>query len=77
MMPAEVEGELAIVTLREQAGEWIPQSVARLDISDNLVTRITDYTHCPWVFPSASSAVLLTPDHGTALGYVSSPLSNS
>lgn len=77
LVHAEVDGELAILTLREHAGEWIPQSIARLDISDNLVTRITDYIHCPWVLPAALSGVLWTPNQTTALGYVSSRLSNS
>jgi RNA polymerase sigma-70 factor (ECF subfamily) len=76
MMPAEVDGQPAILTLREHAGDWIPQSIVRLNISDKVVTRITDYIHCPWVLPAALSTVLWTPGQ-TAIGYVSSPLSNS
>jgi RNA polymerase sigma-70 factor, ECF subfamily len=77
MVPAAVDGEPAILTLREHAGEWIPQSIARLDVSDNGVTRITDYLHCPWVLPAALSTVVWTPEPTAALGYVSSPLANS
>jgi len=76
MMPAEVDGELAIISLREQAGDWIPQSIVRLEISDNLVTRITDYSHCPWVLAAAFSTALSMPNE-TGPGRVSSPLSNS
>jgi RNA polymerase sigma-70 factor, ECF subfamily len=74
---AHVDGEPAILTLREHAGEWRPQSIARLEITDNLVTRVTDYIHCPWVLPAVLSTVLWTSDRTATHGYVSSLLSNS
>jgi hypothetical protein len=55
LIPAEMDDELVIIGMREQAGEWVRHSVARLSISDHLITDITDYLHCPWVLPFAAS----------------------
>jgi len=54
---AEVDGELAVVVMRQHRDEWRPDSVARLEVLDQHITRIVDYAHCPWVLPSASSMV--------------------
>jgi RNA polymerase sigma-70 factor (ECF subfamily) len=54
---AEVDGELAVVVLRQHGDEWIPDSVARLEVIDQHVARIVDYAHCPWVLPAATSVV--------------------
>jgi RNA polymerase sigma-70 factor (ECF subfamily) len=58
MVVAEVDGELAIVALRQHRDEWQPYSVARLEVIDHQVVRIVDYAHCPWVLPAATSVVL-------------------
>jgi len=55
---AEVDGELAVVVMRQHRDEWRPDSVARLEVIDQHITRIVDYAHCPWVLPSASSMVV-------------------
>ena len=55
---AEVDGELAVVVLRQHGDEWRPDSVARLEVIDQHIARIVDYTHCPWVFPAATSVIV-------------------
>jgi RNA polymerase sigma-70 factor (ECF subfamily) len=55
---AEVDGELAIVVLRQHRDEWRPYSVARLEVLDQHILRIVDYAHCPWVLPAATSVLL-------------------
>jgi RNA polymerase sigma-70 factor (ECF subfamily) len=55
---AEVDGELAVVVMRQHRDEWRPDSVARLEVIDQHITRIVDYAHCPWVLPAANSMVV-------------------
>ncbi len=55
---AEVDGELAVVVMRQHRDEWLPDSVARLQVVGQRITRIVDYAHCPWVLPSANSMAL-------------------
>src|SRR5229473_1171531 len=54
----EVDGELAVVVLRQHRDEWRPYSVARLELVHHQFQRIVDYAHCPWVLPAAGSVVL-------------------
>ncbi len=58
MAVAEVDGELAVVALRQHGDEWRPDSVVRLEVSDQHIVGIADYAHCPWVLPAASSVVV-------------------
>jgi RNA polymerase sigma-70 factor (ECF subfamily) len=58
---AEVDGELAVLVLRQYGSEWRPHSVARLEVRDRHITHIADYTHCPWVLPAAASVVVAQP----------------
>jgi RNA polymerase sigma-70 factor (ECF subfamily) len=55
---AEVDGELAVVVLRQHGDEWRPDSVARLEVIDQRIVRIVDYGHCPWILPAATSVVV-------------------
>jgi RNA polymerase sigma-70 factor, ECF subfamily len=55
---AEVDGELAVVVMRQHRDEWRPDSVARLEVIDQHITRIVDYAHCPWVLPLANFMVV-------------------
>jgi RNA polymerase sigma-70 factor (ECF subfamily) len=55
---AEVDGELALVALRQHADEWRPHSVARLEVIDRHIARIVDYAHCPWILSAATSVVM-------------------
>jgi hypothetical protein len=52
-----VDGELAVVALRQYGDEWRPSSVARLQVTDQYIAHITDYAHCPWVLSAASVVV--------------------
>ncbi len=55
---AEVDGELAVIVLRQHKDEWRPDSVARLEVIDQHIVRIVDFAHCPWVLPAATSVVM-------------------
>jgi RNA polymerase sigma-70 factor (ECF subfamily) len=55
---AEVDGELAVVVMRQHRDEWRPHSVARLEVIDGHIARIADYAHCPWVLSAATSVIL-------------------
>jgi hypothetical protein len=61
MAVAEVDGELAIVSLRQHGDEWTPYSVARLEVVGRHILRIVDYAHCPWVLPAAATVALADP----------------
>lgn len=71
MAVAEVDGELAVVALRQHRDEWRPDSVARLEVIDQHIARIVDYAHCPWVLPAAISIVVADPSSGMLQGRVS------
>jgi RNA polymerase sigma-70 factor (ECF subfamily) len=58
---AEVDGELAVVVLRQHRDEWTPDSVARLEVIDQHIVRIVDYAHCAWVLSAATSLVMADP----------------
>jgi RNA polymerase sigma-70 factor (ECF subfamily) len=68
---AEVDGELAVVVLRQSGDEWRPGSVARLQVIDQHVARIVDYAHCPWVLSAAISVIVADPSKGMLQGHVS------
>lgn len=55
---ADVDGAPAVISLRDDAGTWTPQSLVSLDVTDNQIVRIVDYRHCPWVLPAAFSVVV-------------------
>jgi RNA polymerase sigma-70 factor (ECF subfamily) len=56
-----VDGELAVVVLRQHRDEWRPYSAARLEVIDQHIARIVDYAHCPWVLPAAISVIVADP----------------
>ena len=58
---AEMDGELVVLVLRQYGDEWRPSSVARLQVTDQHIARITDYAHCPWVLLAAASVVVAQP----------------
>jgi RNA polymerase sigma-70 factor (ECF subfamily) len=57
MAVGEVDGQPAVITLRQDHGEWIPHSIVRVDVADHLITRVADYAHCPWVLPATTSVL--------------------
>jgi RNA polymerase sigma-70 factor, ECF subfamily len=58
MAVGEVDGQLAVIALRENEGEWVPQTVIRVDVVNDRITRVVDYGHCPWVLPAFGSVVV-------------------
>ena len=69
MALGEVDGRVAIVSLRADGDRWTPQSLVRLDIVDDRVERVVDYLHCPWVLANARSVEITDPaDVSSAAG---------
>jgi RNA polymerase sigma-70 factor (ECF subfamily) len=58
MALGEVDGDLAILALQRSADGWTPHAIVRLDVSDDRIVHIVDYTHCPWIIPAAASLAL-------------------
>jgi RNA polymerase sigma factor (sigma-70 family) len=50
-----IDGEAVVIMLRRGADTWTPYSVVRLTIVGQLIDRITDYGHCPWMISAAAS----------------------
>jgi hypothetical protein len=57
----EVDGEPAIVLLHRRADAWTPHSLVHLDVTDQRITRIADYSHTPWILQAATSVVVDQP----------------
>jgi RNA polymerase sigma-70 factor, ECF subfamily len=51
----DVDGQLAIVGLREADGAWAIHSIVRVRTAGSAVTNVIDYLHCPWVLRAANS----------------------
>jgi RNA polymerase sigma-70 factor (ECF subfamily) len=58
MAVGQVDGEPAVIALRQDNGGWMPHSIVRVDVADHLITRVVDYTHCPWVLPATISVIV-------------------
>jgi RNA polymerase sigma-70 factor (ECF subfamily) len=58
MAVGNVDGQPAVIALRQDNGRWIPQSIIRVDLADHLIMRVVDYAHCPWVLPATTSIVV-------------------
>jgi RNA polymerase sigma-70 factor (ECF subfamily) len=54
----EVDGELAVVTLRQVDGVWTPRSMVRLEVVGDRIERVVDFEHCPWVLRAAASILV-------------------
>ena len=55
MAVGEVEGEPAVIALRQSGQEWTTHAMVRVEIVDHQITRVVDYSHCPWVLPAAAA----------------------
>jgi RNA polymerase sigma-70 factor (ECF subfamily) len=51
----EVDGESAIFVFHRTLDAWQVAHVVRLEMSEGRVREITDFWHCPWVLPAAST----------------------
>jgi RNA polymerase sigma-70 factor (ECF subfamily) len=58
MTVGEVDGEPAVIKLRQDNGNWIPQSIVRVSVVEYLITNVVDYAHCPWVLLATRSIVV-------------------
>ncbi len=57
----EVDGESAIFVFHRTLDAWQVAHVVRLEMSDGRVREITDFWHCPWVLPAASTLDVAMP----------------
>jgi RNA polymerase sigma-70 factor (ECF subfamily) len=55
MALGDVDGQQAVIALRQNNGRWIPHGIIRVEVMNNSITRVVDYSHCPWVLPAAAS----------------------
>jgi RNA polymerase sigma-70 factor (ECF subfamily) len=60
MAVGEVDGEPALIALRQYNGAWIPHSIVRVDVTDHMIMRVVDYAHCPWVLPATTSVTVVS-----------------
>lgn len=61
MAVGEVDGREAIIALRQHNGRWIPHSIVRVEVAKNLIMRVVDYSHCPWVLATADCVSSIDP----------------
>jgi RNA polymerase sigma-70 factor (ECF subfamily) len=58
MAAGVVDGEPAVLILRQRGEAWEPRGVVRLALADHQIARLSDYTHCPWILDAASAVLL-------------------
>jgi RNA polymerase sigma-70 factor, ECF subfamily len=58
MEVGEVEGQPAVIALRQENGLWIHHSIVRVEVTGPLIRRVVDYAHCPWVLAAAASVIV-------------------
>jgi hypothetical protein len=56
----DVDDEPVIILLHRGADDWTPHSLVHLEVTDDRITRIADYSHTPWILQAANS-VLVSP----------------
>jgi RNA polymerase sigma-70 factor (ECF subfamily) len=58
MAVGEVDGQPAVIAMRQDDGEWIPHAIVRVEVTDHLIMRVADYSHCPWVLRATASVIV-------------------
>jgi RNA polymerase sigma-70 factor (ECF subfamily) len=58
MTVGEIDGQMAVVALRQEDGVWIPYSIISVQMAGALIARVVDYRHCPWVLAATNSVVV-------------------
>ena len=58
MAVGEVDGQPAVIALRQDNGAWMAHSIVRVDMTDHLIMRVVDYGHCPWVLRATTSVIV-------------------
>jgi RNA polymerase sigma-70 factor, ECF subfamily len=54
----ELDGEPVVIILQRGADTWTPHSAIRFEVAEQRIECITDYIHCPWVFPAATTVTV-------------------
>jgi RNA polymerase sigma-70 factor (ECF subfamily) len=54
----DVDGEPVLLILRQEADDWKPASLIRLDMAAGRIISVADYTHCPWILAAAGSVLV-------------------
>jgi RNA polymerase sigma-70 factor (ECF subfamily) len=67
MTVGEIDGQTVVVILRHVDGAWTPHSIVSVQMAGDLITRVVDYGHCPWVLAAASSVVVGSAGHVSLL----------
>lgn len=57
MTLGKVDGQQIVIALRQNYGQLIPHGIVRVEIMNDSITRIVDYSHCPWVLGAVDSLV--------------------
>jgi RNA polymerase sigma-70 factor (ECF subfamily) len=58
MALGNVEGRPTVIALRQANGQWIAHGIVRVEVSEDSITRVVDYSHCPWVLAAAHPLVV-------------------
>ena len=54
----DVDDEPVVILLHRGADDWTPHSLVHLEVTDDRITRIADYSHTPWILQAANSVVV-------------------
>jgi RNA polymerase sigma-70 factor (ECF subfamily) len=54
----EVSGGPTVIILARDVDTCMPHSAVRLDVMDQRIERIVDYTHCPWVISAVTTVTV-------------------
>jgi RNA polymerase sigma-70 factor (ECF subfamily) len=54
-----VDGERVAIVLRREQDDWVPDSIARIELSGDRIVGVADYKHCPWIFAAAESVSVI------------------
>ncbi len=55
MALGDVDGQPTVIALRQDNGQWVPHGIVRVEVLNRAITRVVDYSHCPWVLAAANS----------------------
>ena len=58
MMIGAVDGETVLLVLHRGESGWKPAYPVRIEATDGVIDRISDYYACPWMIPAADRIVV-------------------
>ena len=56
-----VDGQQTAIVLRRDNGQWRPHGLVRIEVMNNAITRVVDYSHCPWVLTATNRLLVQIP----------------